>query len=277
MGKSNISWTDETWNPTTGCSRVSEGCRNCYAEALSLRYGWSKKPWTYQNRVENVVLHPNRVELPLHWRNPRMVFVDSMSDLFHRRVPFNFIAQVFDVMADARASHHTFQLLTKRPQRMRTFFEWLAERWPGDSPANITLEVHGNLPNVWIGVSVEDQRRADERIPVLLEAPGSVRWVSVEPLLGPVTFRWAGWHHISRTRDTDHLDGLRDLDWIVCGGESGPGHRSMKIDWLESIVEQCQVAKVPVFVKQDSGSRPGKQGRIPDALWALKQYPKVAT
>lgn len=266
MGKTNIGWTHragttgETWNPSTGCSHVSSGCLNCYAEALSLRYGWSKKPWTHQNAEENVVLHPERLEHPLHWRNPRTVFVDSMSDLFHKQVPFKFIAQAFDVMADRRAAQHTFQVLTKRPHRMRKFFVWLEDHWQHSSPANFAIEVFDYVPNVWLMVSAEDQRRADERTTVLLDTPAAVHGVSLEPLLGPIDATyWLG----------------QGLDWVIVGGESGPGHRPMKIEWVESVVDQCQANATPVFVKQDSGSRPGKQGRLSDELWAHKAFPEI--
>ena len=262
MGKSNIGWTDEVWNPTTGCSRVSPGCEHCYAETLSLRRGWSTKPWTHQNAEENVVLHPNRVDQPLRWRKPRMVFVDSMSDLFHKQVPFNFIAQTFDVMADVRAALHFFQVLTKRPHRMRKFFVWLEDHWQHTSPANFTIGVFDYLPNVWLGVSVEDQRRADERIPVLLDTPAAGRFLSVEPLL-----EWVSIYEYLRTGA---------IGWVIVGGESGPNYRPMEVSWVRNIRDECSQANVPLFVKQDAGSRPGKQGCIPDELWAHKEFPEVA-
>lgn len=267
MGKTNIGWTDVSWNPVTGCSHVSEGCRNCYAETLSLRRGWSKKPWTHQNAAENVVLHPERLTAPLSWRKPRMVFVNSMSDLFHKQVPFNFVAQVFDVMADARASDHIFQVLTKRPARMRKFFVWLAEHWDGNSPANVTIEVCGHLPNVWLGVSAESQDRFDKRAEVLGSIPAAVRFVSLEPLLGPID--------CGNAFDAPPPKSpYGPVGWVIVGGETGPGHRPMDIDWLHSIVLQCVNAHVPVFVKQASAPRPGQQGGIPDDLWAMKQFPE---
>lgn len=268
MGKTNISWTDQVWNPTTGCSRVSPGCEHCYAETLSLRHGWSKKPWTHQNAAENVVLHPERIEQPLHWRKPRMVFVNSMSDLFHEQIPDEFIARVWDVMAST--PQHFYQVLTKRPNRMATVLGpdgigFYSRNGPVPCPQ----------PNVWLGVSVEDQRRAEERIPVLLDTPAAVRWISAEPLLGPLVLEELGRHWLGvASQSTGMNDGL---DWVVIGGESGPGHRPMKIEWLASIVEQCQAANVPVFVKQASASIPGQQGEIPDDLWALKEFPEVAT
>ncbi len=258
-----IGWTDATWNPTTGCSKVSEGCRFCYAEALSLRRGWSKKPWTAPNAPENVVVHWDRLRQPLHWRKPRMVFVNSMSDAFHPQINYRTIADFFAVMA--LTQRHTYQVLTKRPVRARTFctdglqitteqFRATMEgaaTWPG-----------WPLPNVWLGVSVEDQRRADERIPVLLETPAAVRFVSVEPLLGPVDLTlWLG----------------NGLDWVIVGGESGPGHRPMTLDWLVGVVDQCMANQTPVFVKQDSGFKPGKQGRLSNEVWALKEFPEAVT
>jgi protein gp37 len=271
-----IGWTEATWNPVTGCSHVSPGCEHCYAEALELRFGRSTKPWTAQNAAENVKLHPERLEQPLRWRTPRRVFVNSMSDLFHERVTETFLDQVFAIMAVS--PRHTFQVLTKRPERMRDYVstdgragavaaetgsgcdddgrDWpfirpddLAEMWP--------------LPNVWLGVSCEDQRRADERLPLLLETPAAVRFVSLEPLLGPIDFPlpcdgsvfWGGLH------------------WGIIGGESGPQYRPMQVEWAQGIADTFAWAHVPLYVKQDSGPRPGKQGRLSDALWARKEYP----
>lgn len=296
MGKSNIGWTDVSWNPVTGCSRVSPGCEHCYAETLSLRRGWSKKPWTAQNVKDNVVLHPDRLDHPLHWREPRMVFVNSMSDVFHGMIPYDFLDKMFAVMVVSPT--HTFQVLTKRAAFMREYMSQdgiagavAAEtgsgvdglrRWPFIRPDDLAAMWPPN--NVWLGVSVEDQRRADERLAILSDVPVAVRWVSCEPLLGPIDFRQAGslgpevgdplsFSALSGTEDTD--PSIPGIDWVVVGGETGTGHRRMKIEWLESVVEQCRTASVPVFVKQDSGPKPGKQGRIPDELWALKQFPEM--
>lgn len=267
MGESNIGWTDVTWNPVTGCSHISPGCEHCYAETMSLRRGWSKKPWTKQNALQNVILHPDRLEQPLHWRKPRMVFVNSMSDLFHELVGDDFLDRIFGVMAVSSA--HTFQALTKRPERMLEYLDGLSDDYDRIENAvrsvGYTARYEGiplirwPIPNVWLGTSVEDQRRADDRIMDIVDTPAAVRWLSCEPLLGPILFP------------------AESLDWVVVGGESGPGHRSMRIEWLESIVAQCRTAGIPVFVKQDSGGLPGKQGRIPDELWALKQFPDRAT
>jgi protein gp37 len=241
-----IGWTEATWNPITGCSRVSPGCEHCYAETLSLRMGWSTKPWTAQNAAENVRLHPERLEQPRRWRSPRRIFVNSMSDLFHERVPDDFIEDVFFVMASA--PRHQFQVLTKRPERMQAF---IGERLLNEAP----------LPNVWLGVSCEDQRRADERLPVLLETPAAVRFASFEPLLGPIHFPLPCRESRFWTR----------LHWAIIGGESGSQYRPMDPAWAESIASYF--GQTPLYVKQDSGRRPGKQGRLSDALWARKEYP----
>ncbi len=253
--KTGISWTEATWNPTTGCSHVSEGCRYCYAEALSLRMGWSKKPWTAQNAAENVKLYPERLDLLLRWKKPKRVFVDSMSDLFHEQVPDEFVFQVFKRMA--YAPRHIFQILTKRPKRMYDLVPKIRGRLPD------------RLEHVWLGVSVENQRAADERIPLLLQTPAAVRFISCEPLLEKVDI-------LAALIVGDMRLGNK-IDWVIVGGESGAHARPMDLAWLLSIVEQCKVAGIPVFVKQDTGRYPGKQGGIPDDIWALKEYPEEAT
>jgi protein gp37 len=216
-----ISWTDETWNPATGCSHVSDGCRFCYAETLSLRFGWSTKPWTHRNAPENVVLHPERLRKPYSWKNPSRVFVNSMSDLFHEQIPDAFIAQVFAIMADL--PQHTFQVLTKRPER--------AAFWPGPWP-----------PNIWMGTSVED-RRVLGRIESLRLCDAQTRFLSCEPLLG----------------DLGRLD-LCGIHWVIVGGESGRHmsrhpERVMDHAWARSIRDQCVVQGVAFFFKQSSGVR----------------------
>lgn len=260
-----IEWTQATWNPVTGCSKVSPGCTNCYAERMSLRFGWSQYPWSAAHAEENVVLHPNRLGIPLRWRKPRLVFVNSMSDLFHERVPLEFISKVWATMS--LTPRHQYQILTKRPERMAEAVASLAERhrppdgsrWP--------------LPNVWLGTSVEDQRRADERILHLLRCPAAVRFLSCEPLLGPVEIRGP----IESCRDCDPCigghpeqcavgswrsdvmqpDGIR---WVIAGGESGPGARPAHPDWFRSLRDQCQAAVVPFFFKQWGVYRPVEPG-----------------
>jgi len=221
-----IEWTDETWNPTTGCTKVSEGCDHCYAERITNRFGGP-------GAFDTVVLHPDRLDKPLHWRKPRMVFVDSMSDLFHDDVPDYFIVNVF--LAMAMSPEHTFQVLTKRPGRMAS----LLARWEGGKFDQLV-----GLPNVWLGTSVENQKWADVRIPKLLETPAAVRFVSAEPLLGPVDVRaWFPWQ-------TRAYEGTIPLDWVIVGGESGPDARPMHPDWARSLRDQCQAAGVPYFFKQ---------------------------
>ena len=233
--KSAIEWTDATWNPVTGCSKVSPGCANCYAETLSLRFGHSKLPWTPANAAENVVLHPERLRLPLKWRDGRMVFVNSMSDLFHELVPFEYVDAVFEVMR--RAPRHTFQVLTKRPERMRDYTAiseinsmlFADHEWP--------------LPNVWLGTSIENDRwtvRAD----ALRSTFAAVRFLSCEPLLGPLP----------------SLD-LTDIDWVIVGGESGNGHRPMDAAWVRDIRDRCLDARVAFFFKQWGGRTPKAGGR----------------
>jgi protein gp37 len=211
-----ISWTNETWNPTTGCSRVSDGCRHCYAERLSLKFGWSKKPWTANNAEENVLCHPNRLSKPYSFKNPSRVFVNSMSDLFHPLIPDDFVRQVFDVMIDT--PQHTYQILTKRPER--------AALWPGPW-----------ADNIWMGTSVEDSRVAN-RIDALLQCPAVVRFLSCEPLIGPLPELY-----------------LSGIDWVIVGGESGPGFRQMPHEWAREIRDQCVAQHIAFFFKQSAAYR----------------------
>lgn len=243
-----IEWTDETWNPTTGCSRVSEGCRHCYIERTP--------PFRMHGRQlgDPVQLHRDRLSQPIDgWKKPRRIFVNSLSDLFHDEVPDDFIKEVFSVMAIAY--HHSFQVLTKRPARMRALLSsWNAEDmydyWHAFSGAPREVQAWP-LPNVWLGVSVEDQQAADGRIPLLLQTPAAVRWLSAEPLLGPVQLGCAG-------EFFDYGCGVNEsgeprIHWVVVGGESGPKARVCDIAWIRSIVGQCKLAGVPCFVKQLGG------------------------
>jgi protein gp37 len=256
--RSRIEWCDASWNPVSGCSHVSPGCDHCYAETLSQRYKWTTKPWGAQHAAENVKLHPERLDQPLRWRKPRRIFVNSMSDLFHELVPFEFVDRVMTVMQ--AADHHVFQVLTKRPQRMLDYLSAWQKREPWSAPPK----------HVWWGVSVEDQRRADERIPLLLQTPAAVRWVSAEPLLGPLDLRpfmWpTQWSWDAKYRTPEEAvaagayaerkpqalvaAGRSFVRWVVVGGESGPGARPMDVHWARDIVAQCKAAGVPAFVKQ---------------------------
>ncbi len=222
--RSAIEWTEATWNPVTGCSKVSPGCAHCYAETLSHRFRWSEKPWLPQHAAENVVLHPERLDQPLRWRRPRTVFVNSMSDLFHELVPLEFIERVFAVMVEAE--RHVFQVLTKRHERLAELADELP--WP---------------ENVWMGVSIENRRWA-ERADYLRQVPAAVRFISAEPLLGPL--------------DSLDLDGIQ---WLIAGGESGPRHRRMDVEWVRDLHQSCDEAEVAFFFKQWGGRTPKAGGR----------------
>lgn len=269
--RTGIEWTDATWNPLRGCSRVSEGCRHCYAETVAARFSGPGLP--YEGLIHpktrgwngKIKLVPEALDQPLRWKRPRRIFVNSMSDLFHEAVPDDFIDSVFAVMA--LTPQHTFQVLTKRPERMLAYLsdEWRSALVEGAAQAlyaartgedpSMWLAVHLPLPNVWLGVSVEDQATADERIPLLLQCPAAVRWISAEPLLGHVDlgrFLWSitpdprgfvpGAVHQANDR------GL--LHWVVAGGESGHGARPMHPDWARSLRDQCAAAGVPFLFKQ---------------------------
>lgn len=283
MGDTMIRWTDKTWNPVTGCSRVSPGCEHCYAEALSLRFGHSKLPWTANHAKDNVVLHPDRLGDPLRWRKPSRVFVNSMSDLFHEEIPDEFIDKVFGLMQVT--PQHTYQILTKRPQRMVDYFgacynDWSdrADKVYEASRAFGYMAQEWPLPNVWLGVSVEDQRRADERIPLLLQVPAWLRFLSCEPLLGPLdlsSFRYAWPTEERETIQGNAFTALDDLgegvEWVIVGGESGPKFRTMDLDWARSIRDQCVAAGVPFFFKQSSGFRTEMGQELDGVRW--EQFP----
>jgi len=234
--KSNIEWTESTWNPVTGCTKVSPGCKNCYAERLAFRLRDMGNP-RYRNGFA-VTLHEDQIALPLRWRQPKLIFVNSMSDLFHEAVPDEFIVKVFEVMV--RAERHIFQVLTKRGERLET----LADRLPWPN-------------NVWQGVSIENADYS-ARIRQLIEVPAAVRFLSVEPLLGSIP----------------ELP-LSDIDWIIVGGESGPGHRPVDPAWVREIRDQCCAANVPFFFKQWGGRTPKSGGRLLDGkLWNQMPTPK---
>jgi len=226
---SSIEWTEATWNPVTGCTKISPGCQNCYAERMAKRLQAMGQK-RYRNAFK-VTLQPDVLEAPLRWRRPRMIFVNSMSDLFHKDVPDEYIAECFAVME--RASQHTFQVLTKRPERARDLARDLP--WPR---------------NVWMGTTVEN---ADYtwRIHSLVEIPATTRFLSLEPLIGPIP----------------HLP-LEDIHWVIVGGESGPGARTMDGKWVFQVRDQCLAQRIPFFFKQWGGVRKCDAGRELDGrLW----------
>ncbi len=281
--RSKIEWTDRTWNPTRGCSRISEGCRNCYAERQAARFvnqgevghgpfgGFATKVNGHPAWTGNVQLIESKLNEPLSWRKPQRVFVNSMSDLFHENLSDEAIDRVFAVMA--LCPQHTFQVLTKRPARMQAYFageplhRWvrLYWRWLKESDGVLLSTLKrdgwswagdeiwpGFLPNVWLGVSVENQKAADYRIPMLLQTPAAVRFVSYEPALEPVDFDKYLRPHWTTLPGADSPPWL---DWVIVGGESGPGARPFDIAWARSTIEQCEDAGVSCFVKQ-LGAKP---------------------
>jgi protein gp37 len=229
--KSSIEWTEATWNPTTGCDRITSGCDNCYALTLAKRLKAMGNP-KYQVDGDprtsgpgfGVQIHEDSLDVPKRWLAPRVVFVNSMSDLFHARVPDDFVRRVFDVMSET--PRHTYQLLTKRPKRLARLAGRLP--WP---------------PNVWMGVSIEDGAQG-WRADVLREVPAAVRFISAEPLLGPL----------------DDLD-LNGIDWLIAGGESGPNHRPVEPAWIDGLRASCGAAGVAFFFKQWGGRTPKAGGR----------------
>lgn len=224
-----IEWTDAVWNPTTGCNKVSQGCKYCYAEVMHKRLTGMKMPGYERPFLAGA--YPNEAALgrPLKWKKPRKVFVNSMSDLFHENVPFEHIDKVFDVMRCT--PQHTYQLLTKRPERMAEYL-------------NVHRTMKETLPNVWLGTSVENQKAADERIPHLLNCPAAVRFMSMEPLVGPVDLL----KEYPTGKGAVSYCAL--VDWVIVGGESGRGHRPMHPEWARSLRDQCAAAGVPFFFKQ---------------------------
>lgn len=322
MQKTNIGWTDYTSNPIraidritkkTGwaCTKISPGCAHCYAEQLNRRLGTGKPFEGLANHyVEWVLVEKELASLWKHFHTVReqrsRIFLGDMTDLFHERVFDKWLDQIFAAMWNGY--WHDYQILTKRPDRMHAYLTAdgreeaiataaynLCQKFAPSTAKKLDLEdflqdVRLPLPNVSLGVSVENQRLADERIPWLMKTPAAVRFLSVEPLLGAMRL-WKltepyyepGYSVGREVYPFSGLMAIPDADWsvgsiswVIVGGESGPGRRPMEPQWLRSIVKQCRDESVPVFVKQDSTLRPGQQGRIPDELWALKQFPVVA-
>ena len=248
--RSQIEWTDATWNPTTGCTKVSTGCDHCYAERLAkgrLRGRYLARSPVVVSEAQNhdpfaVRVWPDRLSQPARWRDPRMVFVNSMSDLFHKHIPQTFVRSVFEVMLEV--DHHIYQVLTKRPARAVRFWR-----------SNRHLFQRRAIPShIWLGTSVENQD-VDYRVRHLTEMPAEVRFLSCEPLLGPLELNLTGVH------------------WVIAGGESGPEYRPMRREWVESIRDQCHRADVPFFFKQWGGRTPKAGGRqLHGRTW--DEYPR---
>ena len=280
MGNTKIEWTrgddgseGRTWNPIAGCSVVSPGCTNCYAMRMAARIEKMLTDSHYNGLTKTVNGNPvwtgkiarapdHIFNAPLKWKKPTRVFVNSMSDLFHSDVPDEWIDEIFRIMAET--PQHTYQILTKRPVRMRgyvqRFYNARAPVWDGQGVPKGRLDI---LRNLWLGVSVEDQSRADERIPRLLETPAAVRFISAEPLLGPLDLRqFLVEQHIIN----DFV--LDPLSLCIVGGESGPVKRLINMEWMRDIRDQCKAANVPLFVKQIDKVIP-----IPADL-AIREWPK---
>jgi protein gp37 len=234
---SEIEWTDATWNPTTGCTKISAGCDNCYAERFAERFrGVPGHP--YESGFD-LMLRPERLEQPLQWKSPKMIFVNSMSDLFHKGVPFNFVDRVFETME--QADWHVFQILTKRSSRLRNY-------------VNRRYMIRPAPAHIWMGVSIEDGSKRS-RLAHLQSTNATIRFLSIEPLIGPI----------------GRLD-LSGIAWVIAGGESGPHHRPLKPEWVREIRDQCLISDVAFFFKQWGGQRPKSGGRTLDGtVWS--QYP----
>ena len=232
MNNTTIEWTEHTWNPVTGCTQISPGCDNCYAKRITEQ---SKK--VYPKGFE-ITLRPHRLDEPVKWRKPSFIFVNSMSDLFHRDIPSDYLTMIWHIMC--RADWHIYQILTKRPHRMAHIVSSRGLPTP---------------PHIWLGVSVENQTFGDNRIPPLLSIPAQVRWLSCEPLLGPLNL-------------TPYLP---HLQWVVDGGESGPRRRPANPDWFRSIRDQCKAANIPYFHKQGNTFRPGYDRLLDGRTW--EEYP----
>ena len=329
-----IERTQETWNPVVGCSKISPGCDNCYAVAMARRLAYMaeddmrkyKDPGgkgKYTGVLERgigttgylaewngeIMVDDAAILEPLHWKKPRRIFVCSMGDLFHDGVEFEIIASVFAVMAGC--PEHTFQVLTKRPKRMRDFFTWVEETaWPALFPhglpdygpeANAVLWYapgeHADgclcptcpgdwcrfigdrepppwpLPNVWLGVTAENQAAADHRIPILLDTPAAVRFVSCEPMLEPIDLYNPRRDYLGPIGRSNGPVIQRGLDWVIAGGESGPGARPMHPDWARILRDQCKAANVPFFFKQMSGITKATREAIPADL-LINKFPQ---
>lgn len=272
MGDTTIEWADKSWNPMSGCSKVSPGCAHCYAERMAKRLA-GRCGYPADNPFQ-VTLHPERLEEPLRWQKPSRIFVCSMGDLFHPLVPWAFTLDVWRIME--KCPQHQFMVLTKRPERMRLRVRDLVT-WPN---------LPGILPNVWLGVTAENQQMADERIPLLLATPAAKRFVSIEPMLGPVglTRIQSNKHTVLNALDgCGHYSGpglsgqmlpsflCNKLDLVILGGETGPGARPMHPDWARRVRDDCIEAGVPFFLKQHGEYLHESQLVRPHELWMYEK------
>lgn len=283
-----IEWTEATWNPTTGCTKVSPACAHCYIERTP---PFRMRGRTFVKGHITIELHPDRLDTPLKRRKPTVYFVNSLSDLFHEDIPDAFIDRVFAVMA--LTPQHTYQVLTKRPERMRDYLRdparhhdvTMAMQGLSDMGGVADLLPAGRsfprwplvwpMSNVWLGVSVENQHFADTRIPLLLDTPAAVRFLSCEPLLGPVSL-YRHVHHETSGSSADWRD--RRLGWVIAGGESGPTSRPSNPDWFRSLRDECQRYNVPFFFKQWGGFTPKSGGRLLDGrVWDEKPHVSEAS
>lgn len=309
--KTGIQWTDATWNPIRGCSRVSEGCRNCYAETMAARfcdkgqpyYGLAKRTASGPRWTGKVRIIPEHLTDSLRWRKSRRIFTNSMSDLFHEELTNEEIAAIFGIMA--ACPHHQFQVLTKRAKRMAEWFEWLRQDSAGSDQAwdvrpltcwrhaktvlpiieqsvwdkelyEVAHKIKWPLPNVWLGVSVENQEAADERIPLLIRCPAAIRFLSCEPLIGRVTLQSnapaPAMHSRAYLRG---IEGDRRIDWVIAGCESGPGARPCEPGWLRTLRDECRAAGVKYFLKQATAAQEGGHRLYPSGQAARSEVVDV--
>jgi len=260
-----IEWCDASWSPITGCTPISEGCAHCYAKKMATRL---KGRFGYpEDDPFKVTFHPDRLTHPLKWKKPKRIFVCSMGDLFHKDVSYRWIDQVF--LMPVLCPQHTFLILTKRPDVMAFYLQ--DRMLPGRLvPKHLQriqwlLQIQWPLPNVWLGVTAENQKTADERIPILLQIPAAVRFVSIEPMLGPIDLNKRELL-IDKSRFKYTVGNY--LDWVITGAETGPGARYMNPDWARDIRDQCKQANVPFFIKKISNKSP-----IPDDLM-IREHPE---
>lgn len=257
--KTKIQWCDSTWNPVTGCSPISEGCANCYASRMAARF-----PAVHGAPFSKIVLHPERLDHPLRWKKPRRIFVCSMGDLFHEDVPDASWARIIAVMV--REQRHTFMLLTKRPEQMAICFN----RFYSEGSTR-------PVPNIWLGVTAENQEQADKRIPILLGIPAAKRFVSIEPMLGQVLshnflprVNWRLRETVDGRVFREAISASRGIDWVIVGGETGPRARPLNSEWVSIVCSQCRAFGVPFFFKGWGGRL--KNRNVDGRMW--EEFPR---